>query len=453
MIRVPRWGRRGLDWARPGRSLVERTRRGAGIGTGLHLALGLVLVGLAGYAFVSITGHVFGSAGDASDVTALTSVYLLTNIIGPGLFVALEQEVSRSTSQRLATNRSALPAARRGALLGAAMSLFATAVLVGLWPSVLSRVLNDRIGLLVAVIVAVIGAGMVYWARGVFSGQQRFVAYAGTLHFEGGSRLLGSVLLLVLAVRAPTGYALVFAAGAIIASLAMAPTLRLGVPPATPDPTDRMARSLVLLVSSTLLMQLVANLGPIVVAYRLPEDAVVAGAFAATFVLARIPLFLFAPVQAMLLPSLTRSVARGDLHRFRRRVAKVLLVVAAFGVAGALLGATIGPWAVQVLLGAVQPPSPLTLVVLAAATSLMMVCQILQPALVAAGRQRQVLLAWVLGASVFLGVLVSPLEPVTAALAAQVAGPAVTACLAGSALAAVMRPQALGGTRACRSSP
>lgn len=411
--------------------------RNSWLSSGLSLAVGLGLVGLAGYAFVAVVGRTF--AADPADVTALTSVYLLTNIVGPGVFVALEQEVSRAVSERLATGRSIVAVARRGAVLGVGLSVIAAAVLVALWWPALDRVLNGRPGLLAAVVVAVAGAGVVYWCRGVFSGQQRFVAYAGTLHLEGGTRLLGIALLLVLAASSPVSYAMVFAVGAGLAGLLMAPALRLGERPAVPDPPGPMARSLVLLVSSTLLMQLVANLGPVVVAYRMPEQAAVAGAFAATFVLARIPLFLFAPVQAMLLPSLTRALTHGDTAAFRRRITSTLLVIAVFGAGGALLGGTVGPWAVRVLLGVPVPPSALVIVALAAATSLMMACQMLQPALVAAGRQRRVVVAWSVGTLVFLGFLVAPMDPIAGAVVAQLVGPAVTAAIAGSALVGIAR--------------
>jgi hypothetical protein len=138
------------------------------LSTGASMALGLGLVGLAGYAFVAIVGRVFGGVGgDPTDVTALTSVYLLTNIVGPGLFVALEQEVSRSVSRRAATGRSVAPAALRGALLGAGMSVLAALVLVAFWLPALSQVLGGHMGLLAAVILAVVGAGAAFWVRGV----------------------------------------------------------------------------------------------------------------------------------------------------------------------------------------------------------------------------------------------------------------------------------------------
>ena len=53
------------------------------------------------------------------------------------------------------------------------------------------------------------------------------------------------------------------------------------------------------------------------------------------FVLARIPLFLFAPVQAFLLPTLTAGAEHGDIAQVRYRVRVALLAVGGVGCPGA----------------------------------------------------------------------------------------------------------------------
>jgi O-antigen/teichoic acid export membrane protein len=84
-----------------------------------------------------------------------------------------------------------------------------------------------------------------------------------------------------------------------------------------------------------------------------------------------------------------------------------------------------GPWAALALFNAARRPTALSVGLLGAATLLMMLALVVQPTLVAMGRQRLVTVAWVLGALVFLAVLVAPVAPIDAALAAQLAGPAV----------------------------
>ncbi|HKN95553.1 MAG TPA: hypothetical protein VJX10_00435, partial [Pseudonocardiaceae bacterium] len=49
---------------------------------------GLLVLGIAGYGFVALAGRTLPTA----DAVAVSSLYLLINIIGPGVFVALEQE-------------------------------------------------------------------------------------------------------------------------------------------------------------------------------------------------------------------------------------------------------------------------------------------------------------------------------------------------------------------------
>ncbi|MGH3881335.1 MAG: hypothetical protein ACRDSK_30290, partial [Actinophytocola sp.] len=72
-------------------------------GPALPMGAGLAFVGAAGYAFVALTGHTLPPA----DAAAAASLYLMVNIVGPGLFSALEQETSRAVSAELAAGRGA----------------------------------------------------------------------------------------------------------------------------------------------------------------------------------------------------------------------------------------------------------------------------------------------------------------------------------------------------------
>jgi O-antigen/teichoic acid export membrane protein len=400
-----------------------RSGRGR-IGTALHLALGLGVLGAAGYAFVAVVGHVFARPDEAGALSALISLYLVVNIVGPGIFAALEQETSRAVSAAIARGDPVRPVARHAAGLALrSLAVLVTAVLVA-WPLMLHRVLDGRIGLLVALLVAIVGSAAVYWARGVLGGQQRFTAYARTLYVEGAVRLLPGLGLVLLAVAEPAAYGMAFALGSALAALSVAATVRTPRAPGAPVPAG-MGRSLSYLMVAVALSQLVANLAPVVVTFRSPEDLVAASVFGSTFVLARIPLFLFAPVQAVLLPKLTRAATLGHGAELRRRLRQVVGVVVGVGAVGVLGCVLVGPWAAEVLFNTAQRPTVATLALLGAATMLMLVAMVMQPTLIALGRQQVVTVAWVAGTAVFLGLLVLPLAPITAALVAQLAGPAV----------------------------
>ena len=385
------------------------------------------MLGAAGYAFVAVVGHVFDGPADAGALTALISLYLLVNMIGPGVYAALEQETSRAVSAASARGESLRPIARRSAVLALwSFGGLLAMVLLG-WQLLLARVLDGRVGLLLALIVAIAGSGGVYWARGLLGGQQRFAPYARTLYVEGAVRLLPCLVLLVAAIDSPQLYGLAFALGSAAAALSVAPALRLDTGPDT-GPAGRtadMGRSLSYLTVAIALSQLLANLAPVVVSYRMPDDLVLAAVFGTTFVLARIPLFLFAPVQAVLLPKLTRAATLGEHGELARRLRQAVLLVLGFGLLGVLGCVLLGPWAAELLFNTALRPSAATLGLLGAATLVMMLALVVQPTLVAMGRQRLVTVAWVLGSVVFLGLLVLPIDPIAAALVAQLVGPAV----------------------------
>ena len=393
-------------------------------GTAAHLAVGLGVLGAAGYAFVAVVGHVFHGPADAGALNALISLYMLVNIIGPGVFAALEQETSRAVSASAARGEPLRPVARRAGVL--ALWAFAALVVVVLvaWPLVLGRVLEWRPGLLVALLVAIAGSGAVYWARGLLGGQQHFPAYARTLYVEGAVRLLPCLVLLALALEAPSAYGFAFAVGSALAALSVLPALRLPAADGAPSP-DGMGRSLLYLTGAIALSQLLANLAPVVVTYRSPDDLVAAAVFGATFVLARVPLFLFAPVQAVLLPHVTRAAAMGRHDELRGRLGQVLALVAGLGALGVAGCVWLGPWAAERLFNTAYRPTVGTLAMLGAATLVMMLALVVQPTLVALARQRTVTIGWIAGSLVFLGVLLTGPEPIAAALAAQLVGPLV----------------------------
>jgi O-antigen/teichoic acid export membrane protein len=394
------------------------------LGTAAHLAAGLGVLGASGYAFVAVVGHVFHGPADAGALSALISLYMLVNIIGPGVFAALEQETSRAVSAAAARGEPLRPVARRAGVLALWSFAGLVALVLVAWPLVLGRVLEWRPGLFVALLVAIAGSGAVYWARGLLGGQQHFTAYARTLYVEGAVRLLPCLVLLALVLEAPSAYGFALAVGSAVAALSVWPALKLPTTDVTTGP-DGMGRSLLYLAGAIALSQLLANLAPVVVTYRSPDDLVAAAVFGSTFVLARVPLFLFAPVQAVLLPQVTRAAAMGRHDELTRRLWQALGLVAGLGALGVAGCVWLGPWAAEHLFNTAYRPPVSTLALLGTATLVMMLALVVQPTLIALARQRMVTIGWIAGAVVFLVVLVVGPEPIAAALVAQLVGPLV----------------------------
>lgn len=410
--------------------------RGRLAGTGLQLGAGLVTVGAAGYVFLAVAGNTLSSA----DYAALAMLYLLINIIGPGLFIALEQETSRAMSARVAAGVPTGPTARAAALLALGLFGILAVVVLAVSPVLTDRLFNGNPWLLVALLLGGVGAAAVFWARGILGGQRQFGGYAVTILGEGLARLLPTLLLPLMGLAAATGLGFSFAAGTVIATAVTAPWLHRGGP-GPHEELPPMARGMALLVAATLLSQLVANFGPVVVGLRSSDVALVA-TFASAVVLARIPLFLFSPVQMLLLPGLTRAAEVGDRRAVAIRIRQLLMAVAAFGLAAVAVTALVGPHAVQVFFGAGVALPAAVLALLAASSVLFMAAYVLQPALIALRRHRWVAIGWVAGAVVFLAVAAAPGSPVRAVVVAQLAGPAVVIAVMGAGLVRALRGHA-----------
>jgi O-antigen/teichoic acid export membrane protein len=418
----------------------------ARLGPAIYMGGGLALVGAAGYGFVALAGHTL----DPAHAAGLASLYLMVNIIGPGVFSALEQETSRSVSTEVAAGRPTGVVLRHAWLLASALLAAVLLVLLLVSPILTDRAFAGQWGLFVAVLLSVVTSAAVYVVRGLLGGVQRFTGYSATLAAEGIARILPCVVIAALGMPDSTVYALIFAAGSgfgAVAGLfwlrgradapAEAPSVTAG-----PPTVKSMARALSLLVGGTLLMLVVMNVTPVVVTGRLTEDAVTAAAFASAFVLARIPLFLFAPVQAMLLPSLTRAVAARDFAAVRAGLRVIILAVLAIGLLGVLASFTIGPWAVQVLFGAEVRLSGVVVGLLGVSTVGLMTAMVLQPGLIALGAHKSVTIAWLVGTVVLVALLTLPGDPIRAGVAAQLASAAVVLVIMLRALSKALR----GGT-------
>jgi O-antigen/teichoic acid export membrane protein len=124
--------------------------------------------------------------------------------------------------------------------------------------------------------------------------------------------------------------------------------------------------------------------------------------------IARIPLFAFAAVQLVLLPRLTRQLARGEHRSFRAQLRLVVAATAGLGLAGVLGAALLGPEVLRLLFGPRFALPRADLVWLAGSSAVYMLALTFQPAVIALGRHRGNALAWVAGLGAFLVALVPP---------------------------------------------
>jgi O-antigen/teichoic acid export membrane protein len=426
-----------------------------------------MLVGLAAYVVLALAGHTLSPR----DYSAAANMFLITAIVGPGVFAAVEQQTNREVSGRRAAGVRIGPAVWASGLVTAIFTAAMCALVLALSPILVPWTFAGHPALVAATMLAVAGAAAAYLLRGVFGGQRRYRWYGLSLAGEGLSRLVPCVLLVLFGWADADRFGFVFAVGCGLAALLTVPGLFRGIvvrelPPLMKLPTrttvapDDAAGSRVrpgpaavvpdarvrlgpltaavaYLAGASALTLMMTNLGPVVLSSRLgpaPHEAAVSASFVSLFLLARIPLFLFGPVQAFLLPALTSAAERRDPAAVRATIRLALLAVLAVGVPGVLAAGLLGPWATRLLFNAPVELSRTVATLLGVGTVAMMAAQILQPALVALGRNRAATLAWVIAGALFVALLFAPFDPLAATVAAQVVAPLLVTALMAHAL-------------------
>jgi O-antigen/teichoic acid export membrane protein len=434
------------------------------------MAGGLLVFAVAGYAFVALTGRTL-SKGEAN---LAISFYFLVNVFGPGIFAALEQVASRTTSRALTANLPLGAALRRvrragGWLVGTVMVL-----LVLLAPVMVGTTLHGDWVLYGLVLATPAINAALHLARGQLAGLRRFGHYAAVLAIEGAARLVFCVLLVAGHTDVAWIYGVAYLAASVAALLAAMVWLRADGPAGSGSGDgggdgsgngsagdgggdggggEPVGKSLAALAVATLFAQLLPNIAPLVVTSRMAEDSAVALAFGQAAVIARIPLLLFFPIQTMLLPNLTAAVTRGALDVVARRMRLFLAGIVGFGAVAAVLFVLLGPWVLRTFLSATVDLDASTMLLLATSTVVLIAACAVQPALVALRRDRVVTAGWAAGSAVTLGLGLLLADPVDGAAIGQVVGPGLTLLVALLGLRAGLRSPGGQPTRSVDVEP
>ncbi len=409
---------------------------------------GTLLVGLSGFLFLAVIGH---GRFDAATSAALSATYLLGNVLGVGVFIAVEQETSRVVSDSITKGGDTRLASRRIAAVDSGLAFVTLLTLAAAAPLLLSRVLDGEFGLVLALAVAIIGSAAVYLIRGLTGGHQHFRRYAMTVLLDGATRVLGCLALVMVGNTNPVAYGLALCAGPGVAALSTARHAgsshqgTVGVAPGI----GTLARGVSWLLIASALWMAMANLAPVVVTAMLPGDPVTAAGFAAAVVLTRVPLLFMGPIQAMILPAMTSAVAVNDRRRLGSTVIRGLMLIIGIGIVAVIGTALLGRPVISMLLGSERDTTDTSgLVWLTVSSALFMSVMLLQPALVALRRHRALVFAWVAGAIAFTVSFLVPLSAVDRGVLAQITGPLVTLAVELAVLGSYWRPSRRAGNAA-----
>jgi O-antigen/teichoic acid export membrane protein len=404
----------------------------------LAVGAGLAVLGGASYVHLAIAGHVLSKA----DMASMSVLWSIVFSIGLGLFFPIEQEVTRIVAARRVAGEGTAPVYRRGAVLALALLVAAGLLLTIGAPPIADRLFNGQRGMVVVLVGAFAGLAVAHPTRGVLAGTGRFGAYGVQLGIDGGLRIVMAALLGAAGVRSPLLFGLILAVAPLISVLATAPPVRAALGRGGQLAWSAFGRGVVPLMISTLLAQLVVNVAVIDLKLLAPAQVALAGALLSALVLARVPLFVFASLQASLLPGLSTAAARGDRAGFRRLVLRGCGVVAVLAVLGGVPAVLLGPWLIRVLFAAANVLGAADFALLAAGTGAYLLAQVLGQGVLALGWHRDQTLAW-LGGTVALAVItLLPGDVRLRVEAAYAIGSLVVALILAFALALRSRPGA-----------
>jgi O-antigen/teichoic acid export membrane protein len=375
-------------------ALLEAARRRNPLPTGTAaVGAGLIVAGLSAYGFLFVAHKAISD----TEYSPLGTLWSLVFLVGPGLFLPLEQEISRALAERRARQQGGLPVVRRAATIGVGLGLGVLVLLIATARWSTDRLFDGQILLLLGLALGLAGALAGHLTRGCLSGTGQFKGYGTYLGADGFIRVLGAVLCLLVGVNTAGPFGVAIG----IAGLLAVP-VALGVQRAQleegPEAAFReVSSALGYLLMASLFAFALMNIGPVLVKLMADESqAEAAGRFVNGVVVARIPLFLFQAVQASLLPKLSALAHSGQLVDFRRGLNRLLVVVAVLALAGTIGGFVLGPFVVEIMF----PDADLsgrTMGLLAAGAGLYMLALACAQAVIALGGHRDQALGWAAG--------------------------------------------------------
>ena len=388
-------------------ALLEAARRRNPLPTGTAaVGAGLIVAGLSAYGFLFVAHKAISD----TEYSPLGTLWSLVFLVGPGLFLPLEQEISRALAERRARHQGGLPVVRRAATIGVGLGLGVLVLLIATARWSTDRLFDGQTLLLLGLALGLAGALAGHLTRGCLSGTGQFKGYGTYLGADGFIRVLGAVLCLLVGVNTagPFGVAIGIA-GLLAVPVALSvqrPELEEG-----PEAAFReVSSALGYLLMASLFAFALMNIGPVLVKLMADESqAEAAGRFVNGVVVARIPLFLFQAVQASLLPKLSALAHSGQLVDFRRGLNRLLVVVAGLALAGTIGGFVLGPFVVEIMF----PDADLsgrTMGLLAAGAGLYMLALACAQAVIALGGHRDQALGWAAG---FVALMVTVLLATT----------------------------------------
>jgi len=369
------------------------------------VAAGVGVLGLASFGYLVVAGRALGPERFGT----VAIYWVVLNTLGAGLFLPLEQHVSRELAGGAGRDAAAGTDGRRVVrravgIAAAALALLALVAALGHRP-VAETFFGGSTPLVAALVAGTAAMAVSYICRGVFAGLASWPLYGAHLAIDGLVRFGGACLLALAGVDTALPYAVVVVVGLLASTVTTVPAAARPVAGGRTASWGHLGHTLGWLLVASVSGLALLNAAPLAV--ELLADgagtAAAVGNFVAALTLARIPLLLFAAVQASLLPALSRHVAAGDRARFAATLRALSLGILGLGALSGAAAMGLGPETLRLVFGPAFDVDRVDLALLALATAGLMLVTTLGQALIAAARYRAAALAPLLGVAVFTG--------------------------------------------------
>ena len=360
-------------------------------GGALPIAIGLIIAGVATYAFFRVGASALGGDEEFAPIAAL---WFAMFALAPGFFLPIEQELGRALAHRRALGYGGGPVVAKIAILTLVVSVVVVIGLAISAPWLTSSYFSGDWLMFGALIIGFLSYALVHLSRGICSGQGRFTPFAVVVASDGVMKIAGTIALTAIGITA-------IAVAPLFAVIAVSVRGHLRTNPGPPAQWREITQNFGWLLLGTVCAAVLLNAGPIA-ANLLASDsqADTVTRFSYGVLLARVPLFMFQAIQASLLPRLARLAAQRSFDEFRRGLRLLVLVVTGIGVAGTIYGALLGPWTLRLVYNADLTGS--TLAMLALSSALYMMALAISQAVLALEDHAYVALGWVIALITFI---------------------------------------------------
>ncbi|WP_207454704.1 lipopolysaccharide biosynthesis protein [Herbiconiux sp. SYSU D00978] len=344
-----------------------------------------VVSGLLTYVFLALVSRSLTAAA-FDDFSVFWSLSLL---VGFGLFVPLEQELARD--RRGGDQARGVHETLAVGLLLSGVAVIVLTVLAG------SGVVQLPPAILWIAIGLALLSPLQYTAKGHLVQQDRIVLHSVTTVVENVVRTGIAAVAFLMALSSGRGDDAGLASLAVAIALVTAyvwvllPALRR--PRLSLRGTVSRVRVVLAILVPSLAGQVLLNSGPLVID-ALVDAAGSTGAFQATFNLARLPLLVVLPLQAVLIGRMAPLVRAGRVQELTTALSQFAVAVLGVALLGAALGWLVGPFFVELLFGPGRSLPPAGVALLIAAVCIYVGLVINTQALIVNGRTRSAAYAW-----------------------------------------------------------